>query len=121
MGEKDMPLSATLITPSGTITSPFALRASIKILFTITRPDSAFALFESNQGVPKKAFPPIVVTLSGIFIFNKFSQNIKAELSIVVTFLGIIISVKLLQLPKADGPIIVTLSGILISDKPLFI
>ena len=68
---------------------------------------------------PKKASPPIYVTLLGILIDVSPLQLEKALPPILVTLLGISIEVSPLQPEKALCPIIVTLFGIVIDVSPL--
>ena len=61
---------------------------------------------------PENAYPPIVVTLLGIFTLVRLLQPQKALFPIVVTLLGIFTLVRLLQPWNAQYPIVVTLLGI---------
>ena len=57
---------------------------------------------------PLNAYPPILVTQSGIIILVKEVQLINALLSILVTLLGILILVKELQFLNENNPIVFT-------------
>ena len=66
------------------MTSPVQVVPSIRILLTETKGFSC-CLFVSHS-VSLKAYVPILVTLFGISISERFEQSRKAESSIISTF-----------------------------------